>query len=146
MTEPSLRCTLIAGSLDVSMVTLHALLTSDSDRILARMEALLYQNGPRLGKLPITWESWCQPFMMARRTCGPGCSFRSISLLQNTEIVDCESKSFQFGLMALVCDCTITSAYCTRVVPVSTNTVDADVADAGAADAVTVGLATAVPR
>ena len=67
-------------------------------------------------------------------------------MLQNTEIMDCESKSIQFGLMALVCDCTIMSPYWKRVVPVSTDTVDADVADAGASDAVTDGLPTAVPR
>ncbi len=80
----------------MSIVTVHTFRTSDSN-IMFAIEFLLYHTGPRFGKLPIMFESWWPPFVMARRTCRPFQMFCNMLAFWITDMVDRESNSIQFG-------------------------------------------------
>ena len=83
------------------------------------MEDGLNQTVPRLGKTPVITESWCPPFVSARRVC-PLC-LMSVSMegLLNTEIVDCESSRIHAGSIVEEAACAIIKAYWVSVVPVA---------------------------
>ena len=85
--------------------------------MLAR-DLLLYHTDPRLGKLPCKVESWCPPFVMARRTCGLRLMFVSMLAFLKTNTVDCESNRIHSLCNPGACAWANTNATCMRVVPV----------------------------
>ena len=117
ITDPSSRCTHIAVSCFVSIVTRQIFRTSAKDKMLA-IEFSLNHTVPRFGKSPTMLESWCPPFVRARRTCSLGRMFVNMSRFLKTEMVDCESNRIQFRSSPALA-CASMYAYCTSVVPVA---------------------------
>ena len=66
------------------------------------MDLGLYHTGPRVGKLPIMWESWYPPLVNAQKGCALGQVFFNMLAFLNTEMVDCESSRIQLALIPVL--------------------------------------------